>query len=239
MSPPPPRFDEEQLRTPLFDAMVNLAESRKVSFHTPGHKSGKGIATRFRKFVGPRVFSIDLTTLDEVDSLQNPTGVIKEAQELAAKAAGADRSFFLVNGTTVGNHAMVAATTGPGDKVLIARNCHRSVLTGLIMSGATPIFFQPAFDRDLKLTLNVTFDAAKAAIDANPGARALLITSPNYYGLCTDIERSSPTPMRRALWCSWTRRTALISSSIPSCPSAPSRPERTCAFSPPTRSWAA
>jgi arginine/lysine/ornithine decarboxylase len=169
--------------------MVNLAESRKVSFHTPGHKSGKGIATRFRKFVGPRVFSIDLTTLDEVDSLQNPTGVIKEAQELAAKSAGADRSYFLVNGTTVGNHAMVASTTGPGDKVLIARNCHRSVITGLIMSGAQPIFFQPTFDRDLKLTLNVTFNTVKAAIDANPGSRALLITSPNYYGLCTDIEK--------------------------------------------------
>ncbi len=184
--PPLPK-DDEQLRTPLFDAMVTLAESRKVSFHTPGHKSGKGIATRFRKFVGPRVFSIDLTTLDEVDSLQNPTGVIKEAQELAAKAAGADRSYFLVNGTTVGNHAMIASSTGPGDTVLIARNCHRSVLTGLIMSGANPVFFQPIFDRDLKLTLNVTFDAAKAAIDANPGARALLITSPNYYGLCADI----------------------------------------------------
>src|SRR5512136_1702123 len=189
---PPPRADDEQLRTPLFDAMVSLAESRKVSFHTPGHKSGKGIATRFRKFVGPRVFSIDLTTLDEVDSLQNPTGVIKEAQELAAKAAGADRSYFLVNGTTVGNHAMVAATTGPGDKVLIARNCHRSVLTGLIMSGAQPVFFQPSFDRDLKLTLNVTFETVKAAIDENPGARALLITSPNYYGLCADIERIIP-----------------------------------------------
>jgi arginine/lysine/ornithine decarboxylase len=172
--------------------MVTLAESRKVSFHTPGHKSGKGIATRFRKFVGPRVFSIDLTTLDEVDSLQNPTGVIKEAQELAAKAAGADRSYFLVNGTTVGNHAMVAATTSPGEKVLIARNCHRSVLTGLIVSGATPVFFQPSFDRDLKLTLNVTFDTVKAAIDANPGSRALLITSPNYYGLCADIERIIP-----------------------------------------------
>ena len=179
--------------------MVNLAESRKVSFHTPGHKSGKGIATRFRKFVGPRVFSIDLTTLDEVDSLQNPTGVIKEAQELAAKSAGADRSYFLVNGTTVGNHAMVASTTGPGDKVLIARNCHRSVLTGLIMSGAQPIFFQPSFDRDLKLTLNVTFDTVKTAIDANPGARALLITSPNYYGLCTDIEKIIPYAHEKGL----------------------------------------
>ena len=196
---PPPRADDEQLRTPLFDAMVSLAESRKVSFHTPGHKSGKGIATRFRKFVGPRVFSIDLTTLDEVDSLQNPTGVIKEAQELAAKAAGADRSYFLVNGTTVGNHAMVAATTSPGEKVLIARNCHRSVLTGLIVSGATPVFFQPTFDRDLKLTLNVTFETAKAAIDANPGARALLITSPNYYGLCADIERIIPYAHEKGL----------------------------------------
>jgi arginine decarboxylase len=188
----PNRIEDEQFRTPLFDAMVNLAESRKVSFHTPGHKSGKGIATRFRKFVGPRVFSIDLTTLDEVDSLQNPTGVIKEAQELAAKAAGADRSYFLVNGTTVGNHAMIASSTGPGDKVLIARNCHRSILTGLIMSGALPVFFQPAFDRDLKLTLNVTFDTVKSAIDANPGCRALLITSPNYYGLCADIEKIIP-----------------------------------------------
>lgn len=192
MSPPPPRADDEQLRTPLFDAMVSLAESRKVSFHTPGHKSGKGISTRFRKFVGPKIFTIDLTTLDEVDSLQNPTGVIKEAQELAAKAAGADRSYFLVNGTTVGNHAMVASTTSPGDKILIARNCHRSVLTGLIISGATPVFFQPAFDQDLKLTLNVKFDTVKTAIDANPGCRAILITSPNYYGLCADIERIIP-----------------------------------------------
>ena len=196
---PPPQFDEEQLRTPLFDAMVSLAESRKVSFHTPGHKSGKGISTRFRKFVGPKIFTIDLTTLDEVDSLQNPTGVIKEAQELAARAAGADRSYFLVNGTTAGNHAMVASTTNPGDTVLIARNCHRSVLTGLIVSGAQPVFFQPEFHRDLKLTLNVTFETVKQAIDANPGARALLITSPNYYGLCADIEKIIPYAHEKGL----------------------------------------
>jgi len=199
MNSPPSRLEDEQFRTPLFDAMVSLAESHKVSFHTPGHKSGKGISTRFRKFVGPRIFSIDLTTLDEVDSLQNPTGVIKEAQELAAKACGADRSYFLVNGTTVGNHAMVAATTGPGDRVLIARNCHRSVLTGLIVSGAHPIFFQPAFDRDLKLTLNMTFETVKQAVDANPNSRALLITSPNYYGLCADIEKIIPYAHEKGL----------------------------------------
>ncbi len=150
---------DEQLKTPLFDAMVGLAESRKVSFHTPGHKSGKGISTRFRKFVGPKIFSIDLTTLDEVDSLQKPKGVIKEAQELAAKAYGADRSYFLVNGTSGGNHAMVMATCNPGDYVLVARNAHKSAIAGFILSGARPLFFHPAIDANLKLSLNATFDS--------------------------------------------------------------------------------
>lgn len=131
-------IDDRQYKTPLFDALVSLAQSRKVSFHTPGHKSGKGIATRFVKFVGPKIFSIDLTTLDEVDSLQKPIGVIKEAQELAAMAYGSEASFFLINGTTAGNHAMVISVCDPGDKIIVARNAHKSVLTGLIFTGATP-----------------------------------------------------------------------------------------------------
>ncbi len=180
---------EEQFTTPLFDAMISLAESKKVSFHTPGHKSGKGISMRFRKFVGPKIFSIDLTTLDEVDSLQNPTGVIKEAQELAARAYGADRSFFLVNGTSGGNHAMILSTVRPMEKILVARNIHRSVLAGLIMSGAEPIFFDPDVDDKLKVVLNVRFETVKEAIDKNPEAKVLFLTSPNYYGICADIEK--------------------------------------------------
>ncbi len=185
--PLPPYDRDEQLRTPLFDAMVALAESKKVSFHTPGHKSGKGISTRFRKFVGPKIFSIDLTTLDEVDSLHKPKGVIKEAQALAARAYGTDRSFFLVNGTTGGNHAMILATCRPGDKVLVARNAHKSIIAGLILSGAQPVFFDPVFDPNLNLMLNVTIDRSKAIIDAHPDARAIVLTSPNYYGICADL----------------------------------------------------
>lgn len=183
---------EEQLKTPLFDAMVALAEARKVSFHTPGHKSGKGISTRFRKFVGPKIFSIDLTTLDEVDSLHKPRGVIKEAQELAAKAYGIDRSYFLVNGTTGGNHAMVLAACNPGDPILVARNAHKSVLAGAILSGAQPIFFRPRFDPVLQITRNVTFEETRQAIDRNPAAKVLFLTSPNYYGLCADLEQIIP-----------------------------------------------
>jgi arginine/lysine/ornithine decarboxylase len=190
---------DEQLRTPLFDAMVGLAESRKVSFHTPGHKSGKGISTRFRKFVGPKIFSIDLTTLDEVDSLHKPRGVIKEAQELAAKAYGADRSYFLVNGTTGGNQAMILAACNPGDQVLIARNAHKSVLAGLILSGAQPVFYSPPVDERLRIMLNVTFDDTKAAIDAHPECKVLFLTSPNYYGICADLERIVPYAHEKGL----------------------------------------
>lgn len=190
---------DEQLKTPLFDAMVALAESRKVSFHTPGHKSGKGISTRFRKFVGPKIFSIDLTTLDEVDSLHKPRGVIKEAQELAAKAYGADRSYFLVNGTTGGNHAVILAACNPGDKILVARNAHKSVLAGMILSGAQPIFFRPVVDGRLKVTFNVTFSETQKAIDAHPEAKVLFLTSPNYYGLCAELERIIPYAHERGL----------------------------------------
>lgn len=190
---------DEQLKTPLFDAMVSLAVSRKVSFHTPGHKSGKGISTRFLKFVGPKIFSIDLTTLDEVDSLHKPRGVIKEAQELAAKAYGADRSYFLVNGTTGGNHAMVLAACNPGEKIILPRNAHKSVLAGMILCGVEPIFFKAHFDDRLKIIRNVTFEETCAAIDAHPGARALFLTSPNYYGLCADLDRIIPYAHERGL----------------------------------------
>lgn len=183
---------ERQSLTPLFDAMLSLATSRKLSFHTPGHKSGKGISTRFRKFVGPNIFSIDLTTLDEIDSLQKPRGVIKEAQQLAAEAYGSDASYFLLNGTSGGIHAMLLSVCQPGEVVLVARNVHRSVVTGLILSGAKPVFFLPEVNLDLKTVMNVSFRATKAAIDANPTARTLILSNPNYYGITADLERIIP-----------------------------------------------
>ncbi len=190
---------ERQYRTPLFDAMVNLAESRKVSFHTPGHKSGKGISTRFRKFVGPKIFTIDLTTLDEVDCLQRPVGVIKEAQELAAEAYGADHSFFLINGTTGGNHAMIVSTASPGDEILIARNAHKSILTGIILSGATPRFFLPTFDRELGMLLNVTVEEVGRTMAQYPNAKILSLTSPNYYGVTADLRAIVSMAKRRGI----------------------------------------
>ena len=200
---------ERQYRTPLFDAMVSLAEARKVSFHTPGHKSGKGISTRFRKFVGSKIFTIDLTTLDEVDCLQKPVGVIKEAQELAAEAYGADRSFFLVNGTTGGNHAMILSAVHPGDEVLGGakrpqihpgrdhpERGHAAVLPAELRSGS-----RDRAERERRMP-------REAAMEAHPEARVLSLTSPNYYGIAADLPaHRRRRPASRAGCCWWTRRT--------------------------------
>ncbi|EQD77462.1 Arginine decarboxylase, partial [mine drainage metagenome] len=169
--------------------MVALAESRKVSFHTPGHKSGKGISTRFRKFVGPKVFSIDLTCLDEVDSLQKPRGVIREAQELAADIYGADQSFFLVNGTSGGNQAMILSVMKPGEPILLTRILHKSVVSGLIMTDCKPIFIPLESTPDCDLLLNDRTATVVQAMDRHPEAKKLFLTSPNYYGVTVDLPR--------------------------------------------------
>ncbi len=180
-------FLERQLHTPLFDAVVNYAKEKKVSFHTPGHKHGDGIAKRFREFVGARIFDIDLTLLEEVDSLHDPQGVIREAQELAAETYGADATFFLVNGTSVGNHAMILAACEPGDKILIPRNAHQSVFAGIILSGAVPVYVQPVLDRDLHVVANVATETVAKALDEHPDLKAVLITSPTYHGITADL----------------------------------------------------
>ena len=176
-------------RTPLFDAMVALAESRKVSFHTPGHKSGKGISTRFRKFVGPKVFSIDLTCLDEVDSLQKPRGVIREAQELAADIYHADHSFFLVNGTSGGNQAMMLSCLNPGEPFIVTRILHKSVVSGMIMTDCRPIFVPLQQNSNTTLLLNDQTEAILRTMDLHPEARTLFLTSPNYYGVTLNLKR--------------------------------------------------
>ncbi|MHB1286806.1 MAG: aminotransferase class I/II-fold pyridoxal phosphate-dependent enzyme [Leptospirales bacterium] len=179
----------DHYRTPLFDAMVALAESRKVSFHTPGHKSGKGISTRFRKFVGPKVFSIDLTCLDEVDSLQKPRGVIREAQELAADIYNADQSFFLVNGTSGGNQAMILSCLNPGEPVIMTRILHKSVVSGMIMSDCQPIFVPLQQNETTALLLNDQTESIISTMDRHPEAKTLFLTSPNYYGVTLNLKK--------------------------------------------------
>lgn len=176
-----------QKHTPYFDALRDYVDSGTVPFHTPGHKQGVGMHHRLRDFIGDNVLSIDLTQIRGLDDLNQPEGPILDAMRLAAEAYGADHSYFLVNGSTAGNQAMLMTALRPGDTVLLPRNSHKSAVSALIMSATRPVYMRPEVDQSLHVDHAVTAQTVEAALDANPDARAVFITSPTYYGATADL----------------------------------------------------
>ena len=180
-----------QNNAPLFTAVKNYKDNRPAYFCIPGHRAARGIADAWVKDVGEQIFGYDLTEAHGLDDLHAPEGAIKEAQELAAELYGADRSWFLVNGTTCGNEAMLLSTLHPGDKVLLPRNAHKSMLMGLILSGAEPVWMLPEYIESLQLFGGIRPETVKKALDVDPSIRAVALVSPNYYGMVSDIRRIS------------------------------------------------
>lgn len=176
-----------QKRTPYFDVLYEYVAAGTAPFHTPGHKQGVGMHKRLRDFIGDNVLAIDLTQVGNLDDLHQPSGPIKDAQILAAQAYGADYSYFLVNGSTAGNQAMLMTALRPGDKVLMPRNSHKSATSALIMSGAHPIYMRPEVDNEHHIDHCVTPATVEAAIESNLDARAVFITTPTYYGSTADL----------------------------------------------------
>lgn len=177
-----------QHHTPYFDALRDYVDSGTRPFHTPGHKQGVGMHERLRDFLGDNVLSIDLTQIRGLDDLNQPEGPILLAMRLAAQAYGADHSYFLVNGSTAGNQAMLMTGLRPGDAVLLPRNSHKSATSALIMSATRPIYMPPEVDQDLHIDHCVTPQTIESALQANPGVKAVFITSPTYYGATADLE---------------------------------------------------
>ena len=177
----------DQSATPYLDALLEYVRAGTVSFHTPGHKHGAGMHERLRALVGDGVLKLDLTQVRGLDDLSAPHGPIRDAQALAAGAYGADFSYFLVNGSTAGNQAMLLTALRPGDTVLLPRNSHKSATSALIMSGATPVYLRPEVDAELQVDHCVTVETVRTGLDAHPHARAVFITSPTYYGATADL----------------------------------------------------
>jgi len=177
-----------QEKTPLLDAIKSYVGDDHAAFYTPGHKQGRGVGESLRDLLGSQVFKADLTELENLDNLLAPEGVIKEAQELAAAAFGADDSWFLVNGSTVGIIAGILATCGDGDKIILPRNVHKSAISGLILSGAIPIFVQPEYDPILDIAHSITPEAVADALQEHSDAKAVMMVYPTYYGVCGDVE---------------------------------------------------
>ena len=134
------------------------------------------------------MFGIDLPELPGLDNLFAPQDVIQQAQELAASAFGADRTWFLANGSTCGVIAAILATCAPGDKIILPRNVHQSAISGVILSGATPVFIQPEYDPELGIAHSITPQSIADALTTHADVRAVLLVYPTYYGVCGDIQ---------------------------------------------------
>ncbi|HEY5258699.1 MAG TPA: aminotransferase class I/II-fold pyridoxal phosphate-dependent enzyme [Candidatus Baltobacteraceae bacterium] len=177
----------DQTKTPYFQALLDYVDAGVLPFHTPGHIQGNGMDRSFREFVGDNICAIDLTPMPGIDDLLQPTDSIREAQELAAEAYGADRTFFLINGSTSGNQCMMMTAVNPGEKIAVPRNSHKSMLGGLVMSGAHPIYMAPEVDNELHMDHCVTPETVARTIEQYPDLKAIYIVSPTYYGAAADL----------------------------------------------------
>lgn len=177
----------QQHQTPLVEALISCISSKHVAFYTPGHKRGAGIAPVLRDLLGDKLFAADLSELTELDNLGAADGAIALAQDLAAQAFEAKRTWFLVNGSTCGIEAAILAVCNPGDKIILPRNVHISVISGLIISGAVPIFIQPEYDTQMDVSYSITPKALDMTLKQHPDARAVMLVYPTYEGICGDL----------------------------------------------------
>lgn len=182
-------YKMNQNETPLFNALMEYVNRDTLPFHVPGHKKGIGIDSEFKEFIGANPFKIDVTVFKLVDSLHHPNGPIKKAQELVADAYGSKASFFSIHGTSGAIQAMILSVVKDGDKIIVPRNVHKSVTSGIILSGAIPIFVEPEIDKKLGIAHGVTPETIEKALKENPDSKAVLIINPTYYGVATDIKK--------------------------------------------------
>ena len=175
-----------QERMPFVEALESYKKQHFVPFHTPGHKIGVEAPQLLKDWMGPAL-PYDLGVMYALDDLHEPERELKEAQELTAELYGADCCWFSINGTTALIEAMIMGTVGPDDTIIIPREAHRSVISGLVLSGAKPVYMDCQFDDRWGIPLGVSVEDAIKTMDAHPEAKAILLVYPNYYGVGVDI----------------------------------------------------
>lgn len=180
----------DQDRTPLLDAVTDFINTEPAYFRIPGHRMERGISPRWTEQVekNKNIFAYDVTETPCTDDLHSPEGAIRDAQGLLCELYGADRSFFLVNGSTCGNEAMIIGAALADEKIMVARNAHKSAMLGLIISGARPVYVMPEIVEGWGIQGAVTPEAVKKCFAENPDCKALFLVSPTYYGICSDLK---------------------------------------------------
>ncbi|MBA2518558.1 MAG: aminotransferase class I/II-fold pyridoxal phosphate-dependent enzyme [Chloroflexia bacterium] len=181
----PARHDHH--RAPLVEGIGRYQEDSIVPFSTPGHKGGQCVDDQFRTLLGAAAFAADIPLGGGVDDTHFHGDSLGRAEALAAAVWGAERSFYLVNGSSAGNHAFLLATLRPGDEVIVARDLHKSLLVALILTGARPVYVAPRLHPRLNVGLGVVAADVDAALRDHPAARLVALVSPSYCGVPSDL----------------------------------------------------
>jgi len=177
----------DQRRAPLVEGIRRYRERGIASFSTPGHKGGHALDPEFRDLLGSNAFAADIPLGGGIDDSHFHGGSLGAAEALAAAAWGAERTFFLVNGSSAGNYAFLLASLRPGDEVVVARDVHQSLLIALILTGARPVYVAPRLHPGLNAGLGLDPGDLAAALDAHPAAKLVALVSPSYCGVASDL----------------------------------------------------
>ncbi|TMQ97827.1 ornithine decarboxylase [Actinomadura soli] len=174
-------------QAPVLDALAAYHREGQVPFTPPGHKQGRGADPRVRAVLGDAVFRSDILVISGLDDRTSSHGVLERAQELMANAVHAERTFFSTCGSSLSVKSAMLSVAGPGERLLVGRDAHKSVVSGLILSGVRPIWVEPQWDASRRLAHPPSAAAFAAALDEHPDARGALVTSPTPYGTCADL----------------------------------------------------
>ena len=170
-------------RAPLYENIESFRQRLIAPFYCPGHKGGRSLPPELQGYLG----EFDLNNLPDTDTLHCPTGPIREAEELVADAYGVDRSFLMVGGSSLGNMSAVMSVASPNDTVLVQRNAHKSVIAGIIHSGAIPVWLVPQWDSRFGIAHGLSVTAVEQAVSLNHDAKAMLVLNPTYFGTVADF----------------------------------------------------
>ena len=171
---------------PIYEAQQEMRRMRLVPFDVPGHKRGRG-NPELTSLLGERCVGLDVNSMKCLDNLCHPVSVIRDAEQLAAEASGAAWAFLMVGGTTSAVQSMILCVAKRGEKIILPRNVHRSVMTAMVLNGAVPVYVDPECDDDLGISLGMRTEAVRRAVAENPDAKAILVNNPTYYGICSDL----------------------------------------------------
>ncbi len=181
-------MQDDQYEAPLYTSLLKHLKKGYAHLHLPAHRQGQAVSALW-KDLEQDLFKIDLTELPGLDNLTSPSGSIARSQSLAAGLYGAKRTFFLVNGTSVGLQALLMALCRPGEKIIIPRDSHRSVLAGLVLSGADPVYLVSSVAEEFGIPEGPGEAQVAEALDGCREAKGVLTTYPNYYGIAADLKK--------------------------------------------------